>query len=160
MKYSTKEIIDIAVGIEEAGYEFYSRCAESFTDDNISGIFRFLASEELEHKKKFEAMLAEIGEVQGEFSEEYYLYLKVIGSGAVFGEDMDCKAGEISGGLNAVKKAFMDEKKSILFYTEMKEIYTANEPAVSVLDYIIKEERRHVTTLIDIMNTLSLSGKS
>ena len=35
MGYSIKEIIDIAIGIEEAGHEFYRKCSEKFNDDKM-----------------------------------------------------------------------------------------------------------------------------
>ena len=56
MNFSFKEIIDLAVAIEQAGYEFYRSCSEKFDDGHIAELFRFLANEEEQHKKSFESL--------------------------------------------------------------------------------------------------------
>jgi rubrerythrin len=76
--YSTKELIDIAMGIEETGYYFYSTLKSKFKDESFQQMFQFLADEELRHKDIFSNMLKGLNDTQGVFTEEYYTYLKLL----------------------------------------------------------------------------------
>ncbi|MCP4134231.1 MAG: ferritin family protein [bacterium] len=170
MSYSIKEIIDIAIGLEDAGIQFYTKCAKKFEDiggkdgegedKNIKMIFTFLAKEEIVHKQMFESMLEKYDTADGEFTEEYFLYMKSIGGSRVFADknrNIDQILDSINTPAEAVKKAFMDEKEAILFYTEVKGLYTDNSEAQGILDKIIEEERKHVLTLSELMEMINLS---
>jgi rubrerythrin len=160
MNYSVKEIIDMAIEMEVAGNAFYVKCADQLENEKISDIFRYLASEELLHKKKFESMLNNIPESAGMFTDEYYLYLKAIGGDRVFGTEAAAAAGNVMTAEEAVKKGFHDEKNSILFYTELKELYQDRKEIMALLDSIIDEERKHVAALLGILNMIKLSKGS
>jgi len=160
MKYTIKEIIDIAVGIEETGCDIYTRCAVLFKDTAIRDVFDFLAREELEHKKLFQSLIG-AGEPEGLFTEEYFAYLKAIGSGRIFEKqvmDIDRIIAGIAGPTDAVKHAFLTEKESILFYDEMKRLYEKDRNTTSLLDRIIEEERKHVAILLDLLEKTRLSS--
>lgn len=160
MGYSIKEIIDIAVGFEEAGHDFYTRCIEKFKDENIREIFSFMAKEELNHKKTFKSMSKSNESSAGIFTDEYFLYIKAIGGGRVFGkEDIGQIADSINTPAEAVQKAFMDEKNSILFYSELKKMYREGSEEIKLLDEILEEERKHVITLVDIMEKMQLKSQ-
>jgi len=160
MKYTMKEILDIAVGIEEAGYEFYTRCAVLFKDTAIREVFEFLAGQEQEHGKLFRSLIG-TGEPAGLFTEEYFAYLKAIGGGRVFEKqvmDMDRIIAAIAGPTDAVRHAFGAEKESILFYDEMKRLYENDRETASLLDRIIEEERKHVAILLDLLEKIRFSS--
>ncbi len=160
MPYSIKEIIDIAVGIEVAGYDFYTRCADKFRDPAISDVFNFLAREEQEHKKLFQS-LGGADKPEGLFPEEYFSYLKAIGGGRIF-EKQDLTMDQIISGIaaptDAVRHAFGTEKESILFYDEMKTLFVKDMQTTSLLDRIIGEERKHVATLLDLLEKIRLTS--
>jgi rubrerythrin len=160
MSYNPKEIIDIAVGIEVAGYEFYTHCADKFKDAAISDVFDFLAREELEHKKLFQS-LNNADKPEGVFSEEYFSYLKAIGGGRIF-EKQAMTIDQIIAGIavpeDAVRHAFGAEKESILFYSEMKPLYVNDPHTTSLLNRIIEEERKHVATLLDLLAKIRLTS--
>lgn len=160
MNYTIKEILDIAIGIEVTGYELYIRFSEKFNDPAIKDIFSFLASEELVHKKLFESMEKDGAEQKGIFTEEYFLYLKAIGGGRVFEQkiNLDQIMGSITTPMEAIKRAFNDEKQSILFYSEMKQLYPKKKEAIDLLNRIIEEERKHIAILVDLAEKIRITA--
>ncbi len=160
MKYSVKEILDIAIGIEETGYEFYTRCAVLFKDAGMRDVFDFLAREEQEHKKIFQSLIGS-DEPDGLFTEEYFAYLKAIGGARIF-ENKAADIGRVVAGIadpvDAVKHAFGTEKESILFYDEMKRLFENDRKTAALLDRIIEEERKHVALLLDLLEKIRLSS--
>lgn len=162
MSFSTKEIVDIAVGVEETGYEFYRAAMKKFKETAVSEVFDFLAREEIVHKELFQSMASAKGD-EGVFTDEYYSYLKAIGGARIFDRDsIDANTiiSTIDTPLRAVQYAFNAEKDSILLYSEMKGLYREGSENIGVLDRIIAEERKHVTTLIDLSDKLLLAGSS
>jgi rubrerythrin len=158
MSYTIKEIIDIAVGIEETGFEFYTECRKKFTDAHVADVFEFLAREELVHKELFQTLYGE-ETPQGIFTDEYFAYLKAIGGSRIFNGHIKNAVQLLAGmdtPIDAIKHAFVVEKDSILFYTEMKSLYPAEKNTLSLLDRIIGEERKHVAVLFDLAEKIRL----
>ena len=157
MGYSVKEVIDIAVGMEDAGYKFYTKVAEMFEDKGIKDIFTYLAKEEIKHKEKFESLLPESDNMPGKFNEEYYQYLKAIGGGFIYPQKimtLEEIIEKIKNPVDAITKAFQDEKEAILFYSEIKKLYEENKEISDILETIIEEERKHALTLWDFKESL------
>ncbi|MBN1496744.1 MAG: ferritin family protein [Spirochaetes bacterium] len=159
MAYTLKEIIDIAIGIEEAGYDFYVRCGEQFKDLAIKDAFEFLAREEKGHREIFRSMHINPA-APGNFTEEYFSYLRAIGGSRVFGTRENI-AGEftvsIVSPMDALRHAMTAEKDSILFYSEMKGLYLDDREATELLDRILAEERKHVIILAELASQFSQS---
>ncbi len=156
--YSTKELIDIAIGIEETGFYFYSTFKNKLKDEAFKQIFQFLADEELRHKDIFAGMLKELKENDGLFTEEYYSYLKAIGSTRVFAnkDHIDTIAPTLHQPLDIIKIAMEAERDSIIWYSELKEVYRNDNKAKDLLERLINEERKHVLTLLDLKEKLSM----
>ncbi len=160
MPYTIKEIIDIAIGIEQSGYEFYSGCVGKFKDPSVRDTFEFLAREELEHQRLFESFHGDT-ETAGLYNEEYYAYLRAIGGGRIFDsqqESIPRLLAELSTPMDALKHAFSAEKDSILFYSELKELFTKDRDTTLMLDRIINEERKHVSTILEVLEKLRLTS--
>lgn len=152
MPYTLKEIIDIAIGIEEAGYDFYLRCAEQFKDLAIRDAFEFLAREEKGHREIFRSMHVNPA-APGNFTEEYFSYLMAIGGSRVFGTQENNaveSTASIASPMDALRHAMTAEKDSILFYSEMKGLYQHEREATDLLDRILAEERKHVIILAEL----------
>lgn len=151
MKFSIKEIRDMAIELEITGSEFYTQCAEKYkSDTKINELFTFLAKEEEEHKKIFESMFEKISNVEGDFTDEYFEYLSAIISGRVFKNKDDIKSF-----LNNIKdiKSIFDagiaaEKDSILFYHELLEMYSDSDKEKNIINTLINAEKAHLKKLI------------
>lgn len=158
MKYTIKEIIDIAIGLEETGNKFYTKCSTKFKNKDIIETFSFLAKEELAHKEIFESFAPEDMDVSGQYNDEYYLYMKSIGGGRVFAkeQDIDKFLSSIDSPEEAIRKALADEKEAILFYSELKPYFQKNDKIIKILDEIIAEERKHVLTLVGLLENMRL----
>lgn len=157
MDYTIKEIIDIAVGMEDAGFEFYKSVANKFDDEHIKDIFLYLADQEIEHKKKFQTLSSKIGNVQGKYTDEYYLYMKALGGDRIYSnenKDPDAVISGIHTPVDAINKGFQDEKEAILFYNEIKRYYENDREISDILDRIIEEERKHAMRLWDLKESL------
>jgi len=160
MEYTISEIIDIALGLEETGYKFYTACAENFNDEEVRDVFSFLAKEELVHLATFRDLLKDGGKVSGVFTDEYYLYMKSIGGGRIFHEkeiNFENFLDSIKTPSDAIRKAFLDEKEAILFYSEMKNLFKGDPETTDILDRIIEEERKHVLVLADLIDKIQLA---
>jgi rubrerythrin len=158
MAFTVREIIVIAISIEEAGYDFYIRSGGKFNDPAIKDVFDFLAREELAHKEIFRALLRK-DEADAIIPDELTAYLKTIGGIRVFGGnrmDPDQIVSGINKPIDAIRHAFDNEKESILFYSEMKELYPADGETTSLLDRIIAEERKHVIALVSLAEKIRL----
>lgn len=160
MRFSTKELVDIAIGIEESGYYFYNLARKKFDDPNFRDLLAFLAEEELRHKEIFGNMLRELGEAPGVFTDEYYQYLKALGEDRVFrnNDDVDAVVAKVNSIFDVLKVAMTAEKDSILYYSELQKIHEKDVDAVNVLKKLIDEERKHVVLLLDLKERLELSS--
>ncbi|OHD65317.1 MAG: hypothetical protein A2176_15395 [Spirochaetes bacterium RBG_13_51_14] len=158
MSLTTKEIIEIAIGIEENGYQFYLKCGRTFKDTAIEDVFDFLAQEELRHKALLQSFIHQGGtEIH---DGKHLAYWKAIGDARLFDyrdKNINLIVAGITAPMDAIKHAFAAEKDSILFYSEMVELYLHDREASSLLDKIIEEERRHVVTLADLAEKFRLA---
>jgi rubrerythrin len=159
MAFSTKELIDIAVGIEDSGYYFYTKCREKFDDKVLKELFYFLAEEEMRHKEFFEKLDPALLNEKGIYTTEYFQYLTAIGDEKVFKDknNIDSVIKNINSPLDAIKIALTAEKDSILFYDELKELYKNEQNTFTILNKIINEERRHVIMLLDIREKIIIT---
>lgn len=152
MRFSPQELIDVAIGIEETGYYFYSKFREKMEDKAFKEIFGFLAEEELRHKDIFQRMLSNIPDKSGYFTEEYYSYLRALGNSRVFRNknDIDKMLPKIDTFEEIIRLGLDAERDSILWYTELREMYQDDPDSVTILNNLINEERRHVVTLLEL----------
>ena len=150
--FSTGDILQFAVRIEEDGEMFYHKAALNATDKEVRDLFNYLADEEIRHKRIFQEMLSgiETNPQAESFSGEYGAYLRDYVDGkAVFTKDARGEA--MSDGLDAASAlhfAMGREADSILYYHEAKQF--VDEKHYAAIDRIIEEERKHFAKLAEM----------
>jgi rubrerythrin len=154
---SSREVIDIAIGIERRGISFYDVMARSADDEASRAVFEGLVEMEREHLEMFQEMLKEVDKSPAAafINSKRSDYLEALVDSAVFtdeliiddivtGADTDIKAVEL--GINA-------EKDSLLFYYEIRD--SLPQRMFPLLDRIIAEEKTHLRQLTVIKKHLA-----
>jgi len=146
--FDASEVFQFAIRIEENGEAFYLGAVQRLTDDVARQTFKYLAEQEVAHKKVFKGMLDKFGSYQPPetYADEYYAYLKAYVDGIIFSKDkLDAVLGSLGGTVEALEFGIQREIDSILYYLEMKRFVPESEQAQ--VDRIIEEERKHFLKL-------------
>ncbi|MCT4595438.1 MAG: ferritin family protein [Anaeromicrobium sp.] len=144
------EVLKIAKGIEETGYNFYKSAAEKFKDLEVKEMLEQLADEEMEHMITFQRIYERVKEKSlnedvNSFDEETTAYLKAISETSVF------NVNNVTGGAislvrtpaDVIRMGMQAEKDSILFYETVLK-HTKEELTQKTLRRLIKEEIKHL----------------
>jgi len=150
--YSAEEVVELAIKTETNGKKFYEHAQKSAKDKELKELFGFLAAEEDRHRLIFETLRGRTERLMTpEDMEEIESYLNVIvesefflGSDKALVKVMDAKSRQ-----EALSFALQFEKDTLLFYTEVSEL--AEGKTKDVLNEIIKEEKKHVRMISELM---------
>ncbi len=152
--FSGKEILEMAVCIEENGLGFYTEAVNNVKTDKLKELFVFLANEETKHVSHFEGLktLLEGEEVYNVFDpylEEESNYIRALADSNIFVDKARGKkmAESLTSDEEALEIAIGFEKDSILFYNELLSMVREKDRAL--VKEIIAEERRHIATLTE-----------
>ena len=150
-EYTAKEIVKIAIDIEEMGKEFYITMAKKTNHEELRNVFYFLAQEEAGHKETFENLYETIDEIvmtETEWSDEYEAYFKAIASQFLFTPELIKRrsATGFSSTEEAVDFALQLEKDAVLTYGTLSN--RVSEKAQNVITSIIAEEQKHIARLV------------
>jgi len=145
MYYSGKEIIEIALRIEENGYAFYTAAAETFKpDSDIKGLLLDLADKELVHitiiQKLAEKFDTESFEFNADESSDYIDYLAKQHIFGKTGAGVEM-AKTVSTPNEVLKIALKFEYDSVTFYTELEK--RTESDAKRLIHQVIEEEKEH-----------------
>ena len=155
--FSGSELINIAIGIERSGVIFYDTLVKSTKNVATRDVFQNLADVEREHIQIFQNILTEAEKYQipEAYAAEYAAYLQALVDNAVFTDDFITSelATKASSDIVALELAITAEKDTILFYYGMKEI--TPKSALSTLNKIITEEKRHLRQLSELKKRLA-----
>ena len=141
---------EIAVKMENEGIEYYNKLAMETDNNELEGVFKFLAGQEEEHKKYFESIehcvTGKYPKTEDAKSKAKEVFKKMAPK---------FKASEkILLAVDAYKKAITFEEKSVEYYTSLiSEAESENQR--EIIKLIINEEKNHVATLellIDFVN--------
>lgn len=153
--FSGKELIEMALKIEDNGLRFYQKAGEASKSEELKNLFRFLADEEKNHIKVFNDLKSLASETTPGPQEESYFgeasqYLHAIADTEVFtnpnrGEEL---ASEVTDENQAIDYAIDMEKDSLLFYYEFQRMI--REKDKKVLEKLIEQEKEHVQKLRDL----------
>ena len=160
MKFSIRELVDVSIQVEESGYSFYTRCGKKFQQKEFQNLFAHLAEQERRHKETFETLFSGMGGAEGQFTEEYLLYLRAIAGERVFrnANDVDAAVRGLPSIQDVFRIALTAEKDSILWYSELLAAYGGESEASGILRRLIDEERSHVVAILDLRVKMGLAG--
>lgn len=142
-----KDIINIAVKIEENGERFYREAAEKTKRPEVKELLNVLAKDEIKHKDIFLKMLKDLNLSDEPLSNEYQNYLKAYTDRLIFQIDSEDFSNRLQNfdQLWVLDFAIQRELDSILYYYELKNIIATSER--NLIDNIITEERSHFEKL-------------
>ncbi len=153
--FTTAEIIELAIRIEENGEKTYRKAQEKMDDVSMAAMLQRLADEEMEHAKWFAELKekAEMIAMDPELEAMGGAILQnVLGDQAFSITDIDFSRMEDRGKL--LDTALEFEEDTILFY-ELLGSFMDHEESARGLHQIIEEEKRHVRELKDTLGSLS-----
>jgi rubrerythrin len=151
--FNAAEIFKIAIDIEENGRNFYVKAQSSVEDSEVKRLFDDLARQEVEHKKKFEALKAQLPQAAASSTvwdpdNETDRYLRVMADEHVFvtGEDVDERLSEIKNVRDALKLAIEFEKDSVIFFLSIQDAVDPGK-GKELIGLLVKEEQEHLKRL-------------
>jgi rubrerythrin len=145
--FSLKDIIDIAVQIEQNGERVYRNAARKIEDPSLRSLLQELADEEAQHAKWFEALMDTVTGT-GDFPEQEKmgraLLKNAVGAQSFTLEDADFSSmGTIE---DLFELAIEFEKDTVLFYGMLQPLIE-DQKTLEQLHAIIQEEENHATCL-------------
>jgi len=151
--FEAREIVGLAIKIEENGEEFYTRLADATKNLQVKETFGFLAGEERKHRNSFRMIQRRIGEfkpVYESYPGEYLNYVKALAEQNIFTKERSGQllARKFKTATAALDMAIGLEKDSILFYNEMKNFTPESEH--ETINEIIGQEKEHLRKLSEI----------
>lgn len=153
MRFSHQEIIEIAVGIEQKGYVFYSNAANDTKNEAARNILLFLAQEEKKHEEYFRNLYTQVQNEKSVFTdsldEDAVKYLKSITESSVFLNKNGLADGKINTLEDVITVGKQVEKDSILFYNELSS-YAPDDNAKEMLQSFAREEKSHLLQLQEL----------
>lgn len=150
--FNAAEVFRMAVQIEENGKKFYEQSLGCINDDRVKKLFEQLAREEVEHKKKFESILAELPKEAAsptvfDPENEEDDYIKMMADQHVFvkGENVETEVCKLADMKDALKLAIEFEKDSVIFFLSMQD--AADGKGKELINLLVKEEQGHLRRL-------------
>ncbi len=151
--FNAAEVFQIAINIEENGKKFYDKALAIVDDQAVKDLFMDLGLQELEHKKRFEALKAQLPpEVQKatvwDPDNETDLYIKMMADQHVFtaADSVEKALATVKSAMDALKMAIEFEKDSVLFFLSMLEV-TDTKKDQDLINLLVKEEQTHLRKL-------------
>ena len=147
--FTGKEVLDMAVKIEENGLKFYTDAGKTAKDKDVKALFKAIAEDEGRHIRVFQDLKKLLGETENAepFDEETESYLRAFADTEVFASPEGGKklGKEVSSEAEAIDFAIGMEKDSILFYYEILKMIREKDKAV--VDTLIDQEKDHLKRL-------------
>jgi rubrerythrin len=154
--FRAAEIFDMAIRIEKQGIAFYQACADSASDVKVQKVFEDLIDQEKTHIDIFSKMKEDYEDYRlpESYPGEMVSYINSFVQDQVF-EDLSSgrgKGAEIKDPLNAINLGIEFEKRSILFYSGIKQAVRKSEK--EAVESIIGEEHKHICQLLALRGKL------
>lgn len=150
--FNAGEVFNIAIQIEANGKFFYDESQKRIENEDVKKLFAELAAQEIEHKKKFESLKAQLPAASKASTiwdpdNELDQYIKTMASQHIFvaGTDMNKLLAGITDTRNALKMAIEFEKDSVIFFLGLEDNTTQKDR--ELIKTLVKEEQDHLKRL-------------
>lgn len=155
--FSGKEVLQMAVRIEENGQRFYRDALRHTGDKKLQDTLNYLIQEEEKHKRYFRSLLNRLPQEENPFDpymEEALLYLRAMADAHVFTTELEGRelASTVKDEEDILNFAIAMEKDSLLFYYELAR--GINERDRTIVEKVIEEEKSHLKRLLDLKKEL------
>jgi len=150
--FSLRDIVDIAVQIEQNGEKIYRRSAEKIEDPSLRSLVQWLADEEVKHVEWFAALKDKIADTGEHPEQEKFgraLLQDAVGTHSLALEDADFFAMEQVQDLINLVMEF--ENDTVLFYKMLQPLIEDQE-TLEQLHVIIQEEENHARRLKEVLS--------
>ena len=160
--FSTNEILDMAIKLEQNGEAVYRRAVEKVSQPELVSLLQWMADEEVKHAKWFSELKNKLDTKRSNpFVEEMSreLFNDLLGD-----ENFSLKEVDFSSvdSIDDLIEIFIEfEKDSVLFY-QILEPFIEDPVTLEHLNMIIDEENRHIKRLKEFMgreHAFSVIGK-
>ena len=153
IKFSGNEVIEMAIQIEQRGYDFYTVLEKKAKTEDMKNLFKWLAKEEKRHITVFEGLREIFNKINKEDLynwDEVALYFKSLIDTKVF---PDTDVGkylkkELEDEIGAIHIAISFEKDNILYFQEIRDLVEEDEK--EIINKLINEEKGHIMKLLEI----------
>jgi rubrerythrin len=151
--FSTSEILDIAIGIEQNGEAVYREALEIFSEPGLVALLTWMADEEVKHARWFSDLKQDVETKSANpFAEEMAreLFNDLLGEKSFSHREVDFSKVEKIEDLITIFVEF--ENDSILFY-EILEPFIEDKTTLENLKKIIAEENDHIVRLQEFIGS-------
>jgi len=147
--FNVAEVVRVAVEDERSGVAFYSALAEKARDPKLRETFADLSAQEKVHQKRFEEMLAALGDYKApeRYSDEYVSYLGVLTRDRAFPDEQAARdrAADCGDDAAALELASRFERDTLILMEEMQKL--VRDKHREIIDEMADEERDHLVAL-------------
>jgi rubrerythrin len=150
--FNAGEVFKIAIQIEENGKKFYEESQKVIDNPAVQKLFAELAEQEVEHKRKFESLKAQLppastGSTVWDPDNELDQYIKMMADDHVFMTSISLRdqLAQIKDAKSALKMAIEFEKDSVLFFLTLEDFTDKKDQ--ELIRSLVKEEQGHLKRL-------------
>ncbi|MBD3179395.1 MAG: hypothetical protein GF417_07180 [Candidatus Latescibacteria bacterium] len=145
-----RELLRLAKKDEDVGAEFYQALSEQVEDSGLRDEILEIKEQEIGHSRRFQEMIDELSDYvpQEDFPGEYEQYYQSFLSKREYLETGQAveMASNIESDMEGLKLALSQEKNTLLFFLEMKELVPTGQHR-EMVHQVIDEERDHIVQL-------------
>lgn len=163
--FNAGEVFDVAIKIEKNGISFYEKAQKAIDDPDVKELFKALAGDGLDHKKRFDELKKELPEelrrpTVSDPDNELDMYIQMLADQHVFSsvEETSEQLASVKTVSDALNMALRFEKDSVIFYLSLQEA-TCEGRAHDLITRLIKEKQEHVKRLSIQMRKCSADVK-
>lgn len=145
--FEIKEILDVAIRLEQNGEKTYRNAMASSSDEEMNGLLAWMADEEAKHREWFSALQTQLD--KGAANPFFEKMSREVFNDLIGGQSFSLKEVDFAeiGSVEELISVFTEfEQDTVLFY-ELIEPFIEDPDTRSHLQQIIAEEKRHIDHL-------------